>query len=112
MQINILAAPYAAFSTECFVLVGSAMFGETFKPGFTCRTIMMFGTLKDSSLNINSCPLNNCSNYRNVLQNSVNACQIKKKKKQKTKPRLFVIKLRILFISDHRIWFKFGQHVV
>ena len=33
----------------------------------------IFGTVKDSSLKINSLPLNNCFSYRNVLQNGVNS---------------------------------------
>ena len=29
------------------------MFGATLKPGYTCRTIVIFGTLKDGSLKMN-----------------------------------------------------------
>ena len=62
--------------TECFIiLVGSTMFCAA---GYTCQTIILFGTLKDSSLKINSLPLNNRFSYRNVLQNGVNALFFKK----------------------------------
>ena len=50
-----------------------AMFGAFFKSGYTCRTTVIFGTLKDGCLEINSLALNNCFSYRNVFQNGVNA---------------------------------------
>ena len=31
-----------------------------FEPGYTCRTTIIFGTLKNSRLKINRLPLNNC----------------------------------------------------
>ena len=37
--------------------------------GYTCQTTIIFGTLKNRSLEINSLPLNNCFIYRNVSQN-------------------------------------------
>ena len=46
---------------------------RNFQFSCTCRTTMIFGTLKDSSLKLDCFPLNNCFSYRNVLQNSVNA---------------------------------------
>ena len=39
----------------------------------TCRTSIIFGAVKDSSLKMYSLSLNNCSRYRNVLQNGVNS---------------------------------------
>ena len=38
-----------------------------------CRTNIIFGTLKDSSLKINRLQLNNCFSCRNFMQNGVNA---------------------------------------
>ena len=43
------------------------------KPGYTCRITVIFGTLEDGSLEINSLALNNCFSYRHVFQNGVNA---------------------------------------
>ena len=62
--------------TECFIQVGSAMFGATINRAINlvtpCRTIKIFWKLKDCSLKINSSSLNNCFSSRNVLQNGVN----------------------------------------
>ena len=44
-----------------------------FKIGFTCRIPVIFGTLKDGSLLINTLASNICFNYRNVFQNGVDA---------------------------------------
>ena len=44
-----------------------------FKIGFTCRITVVFGTLKDGSLLINSLPSNICFSYRNMFQNGVDA---------------------------------------
>ena len=56
------------------MLIGSAMFNATFdRPCYTCQTSVIFGTLKDGSLQINSLALNHCFSYRNVFQNGVNA---------------------------------------
>ena len=43
-----------------------------FYPGYTCRTIVIFGTLKDDSLLINNLESNNCFSHGNVFQNVVN----------------------------------------
>ena len=43
-----------------------------FKPGYTCRTTVIFGILKVGNLEIDSLILNNCFSYRNVFQNGVN----------------------------------------
>ena len=48
-------------------LIGSTMFGA-FELGYTCRTTVNFGTLKDGSLQSNSSASNNCFSYRNVFQ--------------------------------------------
>ena len=37
-----------------------------------CRTTIIFGTLKDDSLKINSLALNNCFSHRNIFQNGIN----------------------------------------
>ena len=50
-------------------LVGSAMYGATFK----LVTTVVLITLKDGSLQIDILVSNNCFSYRNVFQNSVNA---------------------------------------
>ena len=44
-----------------------------FKIGFTCRITVIFGTLKDGSLLINTLASNICFSYRNMFQNGVNA---------------------------------------
>ena len=44
-----------------------------FKIGFTCRITVIFGTLKDGSLLINTLASNICFNYRNIFQNGVDA---------------------------------------
>ena len=78
-----------------------------FKPGYTCRTTVMFGTLKDGSLEINPLALNNCLSYRNVFQNGVNALS-----KMVWKSRFFVKKLKISCSLDLAILFKLNQRVV
>ena len=73
---------------------------------------LIFGTLKDGSLQINGLPINNCFIYRNVFQNDVNSLSkivLKTKQKQKRFP---VLKVTILYISDHSILFKSYQHAV
>ena len=44
-----------------------------FKIGFTCRITIIFGTLKDGSLLINTLASNICFSYRNMFQNGVDA---------------------------------------
>ena len=44
-----------------------------FKIGFTSRIIVIFGTLKDGSLLINTLASNICFSYRNIFQNGVDA---------------------------------------
>ena len=44
-----------------------------FKVGFMCRITVIFGTLKDGSLLINTIALNICFSYRIMFQNGVNA---------------------------------------
>ena len=44
-----------------------------FKIGFTCRITVIFGTLNDGSLLINTLASNICFSYRNMFQNGVNA---------------------------------------
>ena len=44
-----------------------------FKIGFTCRITVIFGTLKDGSLLINTLASNICLSYRNIFQNGVDA---------------------------------------
>ena len=41
--------------------------------GFTCRITVIFGTLKDGSLLINTLASNICFSYRNMFQNGVDA---------------------------------------
>ena len=43
------------------------------KVAFTCRITVIFGTLKDGSLLINTWPSNICFIYRNMFQNGVDA---------------------------------------
>ena len=44
-----------------------------FKIGFTCWITVIFGTLKDESLLINTLASNICFSYRNMFQNGVDA---------------------------------------
>ena len=44
-----------------------------FKIGFTCRITVIFGTLKDENLLINTLASNICFSYRNMFQNGVDA---------------------------------------
>ena len=44
-----------------------------FKIGFTCRIAVIFGTLKDESLLINTLASNICFSYRNMFQNGIDA---------------------------------------
>ena len=71
-----------------------------FKIGFTCRITVIFGTLKDGSLLINTLASNICFNYRNVFQNGVDALA-------KIVDAFFVKKFKILSSSDYLIVFKF-----
>ena len=43
------------------------------KIAFTCRITVIFGTLKDGSLLINTLASNICFSYRNMFQNGVDA---------------------------------------
>ena len=44
-----------------------------FKIGFTCRITVIFGTLKDGSLLINTLASKICFSYRNMFQNGIDA---------------------------------------
>ena len=44
-----------------------------FKIGFTCQITVIFGTLKDGSLLINTLASKICFSYRNMFQNGVDA---------------------------------------
>ena len=64
------------------VFKGTSVFHKTFqvchvycnfKIGFTCRITVIFGTLKDGSLLINTLASNICFSYRNMFQNGVDA---------------------------------------
>ena len=46
---------------------------SNFKIGFTCRITVIFGTLKDGSLLINTLASDICFSYRNTFQNGVDA---------------------------------------
>ena len=59
--------------TQCFILVGTAMFGAH---GYTCWTTMTFVTLKDSSLKFNNLPWINYFSNRNVLQNGAKSSSL------------------------------------
>ena len=71
-------------SSRCSDLRVRAFFHKTvrvchvycnFKIGFTCRIIVIFGTLKDGSLLINTLASTICFSYRNIFQNGVDALQ-------------------------------------
>ena len=86
-----------------FYLLGVQCLVQFF-PGYMCWTTIMFGTQKNSSLKINSLPLNICLNYKHK---HLARCQNWYKKR-----RFFVKKLKYLYISDHTIWFNSRQHVI
>ena len=88
--------------SEYLRLIGSAMFGVTFNLVNTCRTAVIFGTLTDGGLQINSLEINNCFSCRNVSQNGVNALSF-----GFLKTCFFVKKLKILCSLDNTILFKF-----
>ena len=54
-------------------LFGSATFTATFNLGFMCWFTVIFGTLKDGSLLINTLASNICFSYSNMFQNGVKA---------------------------------------
>ena len=53
-QEVLLTNTFLIKATDCFILVGSALYGATWLPGpgYTSRTTIIFGTMKDSSLKI------------------------------------------------------------
>ena len=66
-----------AFVIFCFVFVLICLFVLVipcvyFVIYYTCRTIVIFGTLEIDSLEINILALNNCFSHRNIFQNGVN----------------------------------------
>ena len=72
----------ACQASECRLLRVRAFFHKTvrvchvycnFKIGFTCRITVIFGTLKDGSLLINTLASNIFFSYRNIFQNGVDA---------------------------------------
>ena len=72
---------YHAYDITCVLRV-RAVFHKTvrvchvycnLKIGFTCRITVIFGTLKDGSLLINTLASKICFNYRNMFQNGVDA---------------------------------------
>ena len=93
---RLLIKGYGLFSLR---LIG---FDATFLP-FTFSTVIL-GTLKDNSPLMNSLASNNCFSNRKVFQNGVNTLY-----KRLT---IFVKKLKILYILDLTILFKFHQNVV
>ena len=64
--------------------------------------------MKDYSLKINSLPIEYGCSDKNVLQNGVNSLS----KVTLQKSDFFVQNLKILYISENTIWFKFRQYVV
>ena len=54
-------------ATEFLILVGSAVFVEVFLPGYTCRTIIIFGTLKNSGLKVDIVLAVNNFSFRNFF---------------------------------------------
>ena len=76
-----------------------------FLPVYTCQTTVIFGTLKDDSLKINSLA-------SNIFFQSQKRVPKWRQHFVKMINHFFVEKLQILFSSDHTILFKFYQHVV
>ena len=83
------------------------MFGATLNLVTRVGLTMIFGTLKDSSLNFSNLPLITYFSYNNVLQNGAKTLS-----KMVLKNLSFVKNMIILYISDHILWFKFCQHMV
>ena len=55
--------------SQYLILIRYAMFDATFK--YKCRTSVIFGTLKNGSLQINSLTFNNCFSYKTGPQKHV-----------------------------------------
>ena len=72
---------------------------------YTCRTTIIFGTIKDYNLSINILASNNCLCHRNLFKNGVNSFSL-------MVDHFFFKNLKILYISHSMILFKFHQHVV
>ena len=90
-----------------FYLVGEKLFNGRVCPvwcnfyhGYTRRTTIIFGTLKEEVWKSIFLPLNNCFSYRNVF---VKIC---------LQTNRFCQKEKLLYILEHTIWFKFRHYVV
>ena len=85
--------------TECFILIVSAMFGATLT-WLHVSDYHNFWNLKNSSLKINSLPLNDCFSHTNVLQNGVSALS-----KWFLKTHIFFLSKSLNFCSFRTIGF-------
>ena len=81
------------------------MFGATFNLVTRVKTTVIVRTLKDDSLYVSRLASNYCFSHSNVFQNGVNTFS-------KMVDHFLSKKLIILYCLDHRILFKFHQHVV
>ena len=87
--------------SESLILIGFAMFGATFNlVNYTRRSTVIFGILKDGSLEINSLQLTTVSATSSKMTSMF--CQ-----KCFLKTRFIVKKLKISCSLDHTILFKF-----
>ena len=73
--LSISASPSANLRVRAFFdkTVRVCHVYSSFKIGFTCRITVIFGTLKDGSLLLNTLASNICFTYRNMFQNGVDA---------------------------------------
>ena len=80
--LRTIIGPIHVYNTATIGLRVRAFFHKTvrvcyvycnFKIGFTCQITVIFGTLKDGSLLINTLASNICFSYRNIFQNGVDA---------------------------------------
>ena len=114
--INISGLTVWVFNTNR-VCPGSALFGATFnlvtRRGYTCRTPVIFGTLKDGSLQINSLAIVSATETSSKMASTL--CQ---KWFKKTRFLFLFVCLFVCFLSkssklfscslDHTILFKFS----
>ena len=90
--------------TECFNLVGSAIFGATFN---LVTHVGLQKLLKHWQIVVCKLKVSIKQLFQNILQNGVNALL-----KMVFKNLIFVIDIKILYISDPTIWFKYRRYAV
>ena len=89
--------------SDCVFYAGQVYHvGWNISPGFTCRTTIIFGTLKDNSLKL-------IVYHKSLILATGTHSKWRQHFCQEwfEKTRIFVKKLKILYMLDNTIWFKF-----